>query len=90
MKYLIMITTIILAALATACAPKSEPFTVQACIDGQQVAEFRDACLGPKPVEGEAPTAGQYDRDKCSTLQVRIGQFCDAPTTEPVEVVVNP
>ena len=78
------------AILLIGCAPKPEPYTIQACIDGQQVAEFRDACLGPRPAEGEEPTDSQYDAERCSQLQLRIGQFCDSPGANYAELRVSP
>ena len=85
--YLLLTTAI---ALLIGCAPKPEPYTIQACIDGQQVAEFRDACLGPRPADGEEPTDGQYNAERCSQLQLRIGQFCDSPAAVAVEAIVDP
>lgn len=91
MKFLFAILALLVLTLGVSgCALKPEPYTIKACIDGKQVAEFRDACLGARPAEGVPPTEGQYDSGKCSTIQLRVGQFCDSPTTEPAEVVVNP
>lgn len=84
------IILILAALLASACAPKPEPFTIQACIDGAQLAQFRDACLGPRPAEGAEPTDSQYNAELCSTLQLRVGQYCDDPATTPVEATANP
>ena len=91
MKVLFALSAVLGLVLGlSGCAQKPEPYTIQACIDGTQVAEFRDACLGQRPAEGMQPTEGQYDSDRCSTLQLRVGQFCESPAAEPAEVVVNP
>lgn len=90
MKTTIYMLLTFAAIMLLGCAPKTEPFTIQACIDGQQVAQFRDACLGPRPATGEEPTDGQYNAELCSTLQLRIGRFCDSSAADPAELVVNP
>ena len=87
MRTIIVMT---MAVILSACAPKPEPYTIAACIDGRQVADFRKHCLGQRPEIGVPPVDGQFDYDQCSTIRVVISDACGDAGMVDADVILNP
>ncbi len=60
----------------------SEPLTMAVCIDGWEIAQMREACLGPSDPDAQ----WTYDSEACRA--VRIDLTCDDPSTGSVGVLV--
>ena len=70
-------TTLLIAATLTILGgcKDSDPLTVAICLDGWEIAQLRESCLGPTDPDAQ----WGYDPEACR--QVRVDLTCDDPST---------
>ncbi len=72
----IALLLILAAALASLGGCKDDdPLTVAICLDGWEIAQLREYCLGPADPDAQ----WGYDPEACR--QVRVDLTCDDPST---------
>lgn len=64
---------------------KIDPIEVAVCIDGQDYANLREYCFGPRPVDPLNPEPGDFNADICATIDFDFQ--CNDPVNQTLAIM---